>query len=124
MNTKQIIEEAKKNISGAALSELIQEFEEFTQTLMHLHSLEDEKQKQLYMEKMGHSHDRLSAYFMRVSASFGMTVEQFSEFVSNPNNFEPSDWEEIQDTKKEILDRFSAQGSKNKNKKTNKTLKI
>jgi hypothetical protein len=106
--------------------ELIQEFEEFAGTLNQLQTNQesDEEKLQNFMKKMSASHERLSAYFMRVAASFGMTVEQFSEFIGNSNNFDPKDWEEIEATKKQLSEQLKLPKADSKNKKMNKNLKI
>jgi hypothetical protein len=126
MNTKKLIEDAKRQAPNLMVHELIQEFEEFAGTLNQLQTNQenDEEKLQNFMKKMSASYERLSAYFMRVAASFGMTVDQFSDFIGNPNNFDPKDWEEIEATKKQLSEQLKLPKADTKNKKMNKNLKI
>ncbi len=126
MNTKKIIEDAKRQAPNLMVHELIEEFEEFASTLNQLQSDKenDEEKLQSFMKKMSASHERLSSYFMRVAASFGMTVDHFSEFLRNPSNFDPKDWEEIEATKKQLSEQLKLPKADTKNKKMNKNLKI
>ena len=126
MNTKELIEDAKRQAPNLMVHELIQEFEEFASALNQLQTYkgDDEAKLQNFMQKMSSSHDRLSSYFMRVAASFGMTVDQFGEFIGNSNNFDPKDWEEIQATKKVLAESLNLPKPNAKAKKINKNLKI
>jgi hypothetical protein len=126
MNIKEIVEEAKNKAPNLMVHELIQEFEEFAGALNHLQTYkgDDQEKLQIFMRKMSDSHDRLRTYFMRVAASYGMTFDQFCEFINNANNFAPTDWEEIQATKKELVESLNLPKPKGKGKKLNKNMKI
>lgn len=126
MNSKELIEDAKRQAPNLMVHELIQEFEEFAAALNQLQTYkgDDEARLQNFMQKMSSSHDRLSSYFMRVAASFGMTVDQFAEFIGNSNNFDPKDWDEIQATKRELAESLNLPKANAKTKKINKNLKI
>ncbi len=125
MNTTELLEDVKKKAPNLMIYELIQEFEEFAATVAQVRTLkgESDKERQACIEKMTRSQDRLKSYFMRVSASYGMTFDQFCEFIGNSNNFAPTDWEEIQSTKKQLEASFDMPAKK-KGQKVNKNLKI
>src|SRR5579872_3362079 len=126
MNTKELIEDAKRKAPNLMVHQLIQEFEEFAVSLHQLQSYkgDDQELHQTFMKKMSDSHDRLRAYFLRVAGSYGMTFDQFCEFIGNPNNFDPKDWEEIQATKQHLSDELKLPRDEAKSKKLNKNLKI
>lgn len=126
MNTTELLEDVKKKAPNLMIYELIKEFEEFATTVSQIRALkgDSEAEHASYIQKMGRSHDRLKSYFMRVSASYGMSFEQFCEFINNSSNFAPTDWEEIQNTKKQLEATLSLPGADKKAKKINKNLKI
>jgi hypothetical protein len=126
MKTLELIEDVKKKAPNLMVYELIQEFEEFASSVSHIRSQKGDSDEDLriYMEKMGRSHDRLKTYFLKVAASYGMTFDQFCEFINNSNNFAPADWEEIQNTKKQLEASFNLPPAEKKGKKPNKNLKI
>jgi hypothetical protein len=126
MKTLELLEDVKRKAPTLMVHELIQEFEEFIATVSKTRAQKgvSEADRQEYIDKMGRSYDRLKSYFLRVAASYGMTFDQFCEFINNSNNFAPADWEEIQNTKKQLEAKLNLSAAEKKAKKPNKNLKI
>lgn len=90
MKLEEMIKKAKYEAPNAPTLELIEEFEELTQTLAAFHKA-DGSVKEALSQKLADSHNRLMSQLMRVSASFGMTLPQFNEFLADRENFEVED---------------------------------
>lgn len=127
MKLEEIIAKAKKETPNLLVQDLLEEFQEFAKTLQDLRSFKggDVEGREFAIQKMNESNDRLRAYFMRVAASFGMTLDQFQEFIGNADHFEPQDWAEIQSTKQHVLANLEAPiPEKKSSKKLNKKERI
>lgn len=130
MKLEELIQNARKEATSPLILELVQEFEEFAQILGKFRSTPEgagPEEHMAIMKRMSESHDRLQAYFIKVAASYGMTFDQFAQFVGNSSNFEPKAWEEIEKGKKTIAEQLVAQAApqeKKAKKNLNKNLRI
>lgn len=122
MELKEIIESARKAAPNPVILDVIEQLEGFNRAINELQGLTGEE-RVMFMEKMAPIYDELRSRFMRAVASYGMTIEQFEEFLSNPDNFSPADWSEMQSVKMQIIDHFNM-GQGKQSKKMNQNKKV
>ena|SRR5579872_1857965 len=125
-NAMNTTEEAKKTVPKLMVHELIQEFEEFGSALKEVYtfSRDNTEKRQEFIEKINRSQKRLKSHLTRAASAFGLTFDQFCEFLGDSNNFEPSDWEALEATKKRISTNTTNSEPAKKARKSNKNLKI
>src|SRR5579872_2075256 len=89
-NAMNATEESKKTIPTLMVHELIREFEEFGSALKDVHVLsgDNSEKRQEFLQKLIHSQNRLKSNFTRAASTFGLTFDQFCEFLGDSNNFE------------------------------------
>lgn len=104
MEIEEIIENARKEAPNPLILELVEAFEGFTGVLKDLQDAkrDDPDGRQIFVEKMARSYDHLKSKYIQVAASFGMGLEQFQEFLTNPKNFTPKSWAEMQKAKSDV----------------------
>jgi hypothetical protein len=125
MKFDELIDNAKTKAPSAAVFDLIKEFEGFAANIVELAGKTgDEAEFQAFMQELSQSHERLKAQFTRTAASYGMTFEQFCEYIENSANFAPVDWKEIQGVKEQITKTLNIPEVAHKNNKMNQNIKI
>ncbi len=97
MDLKETIQDAKRTApENIIIQNLIQDFEDFSELVSNRNTEEN------YPEKLNECQRRLSSSFARVAAFYGFSVKQMQEYLENPKNFNPADWEHIQVIKRQI----------------------
>ncbi|PIS02078.1 MAG: hypothetical protein COT85_08045 [Chlamydiae bacterium CG10_big_fil_rev_8_21_14_0_10_42_34] len=125
MKLDELIDDAKMKAPSEAVFDLVKEFEQFASNIVQLSCKQgDEAEFKAYMDQMKESHERLRSQFERAAASYGMTFEQFCEYLETPSNFAPADWKEMQTVKEQIKQTLDVPQTAQKNSKLNKNLKI
>jgi hypothetical protein len=115
-----------KKVPKLMVHELIHEFEEFVGALKEIQQLSsnNEEKRQEFMQQVNSAQNRLRAQFTRAASSFGLTFEEFCEFIGDSNNFEPKDWEALEATKERLATEMHTPSPDKKITKVNKNLKI
>jgi hypothetical protein len=118
--------EALKKVPKLMVHELIQEFEEFVGALKEIEQLSgaDQEKRQAFIQQANKAQNRLRAQFTQAAKAFGLTFDEFCEFIGDSNNFEPKDWETLQATKERLSKDMNSTELDKKIKKANKNLKI
>jgi len=98
---RKIMEQFKQTIEGdpVKLEDLCQNSLEFFQKVQDVIQTGTDKEKKEAVDMMSDMYQSLLSETKHLTENVGMTEEQLMNFAENSNNFDPSQWKLIQETR-------------------------
>lgn len=101
---RAILQSGKASTPLPEFHELAAHFEEFVELYSRRKdALKNPAEASSYLKKLNETQQKVQQSFEKTCNALGMTVEQFRDYLENPNHFAPEQWATLEEIKRQSL---------------------